>query len=396
MPFSLSNDTRESLRPLTSGFARSLSCHLYSLACLISSAGYAAEPGQVEIRWWGHAMVSVETSSGMTIVFDPYGPHLDAYKNPDVSADLVVVSHNHSDHNGIDQIDGNPVVLKGVEEGVFQTIDLVFAPSENGAPPQQIRFSEDSAKSPPENTVRIQSIDSYHDPEKGGLKGHNAMFLMEVGDLRILHMGDIGQERLTQQQIDRAGRVDLLMIPVGGHNTVDAGQASAILDQLRPRQVLPMHFWVEGIRLPLDPLERFWDRLADHAELNIIAENRFTLEPLDERGGRRTQVVVLKPPLRERPADQSGIVLPTELLADYVGEYTLGSQFVISVTLEGDRLFAQPTGQAKVRLFAESESTFFLTVAEARFSFERDEAGEVTNLTLHQGERVTTAPRRRE
>lgn len=93
------------------------------------------------------------------------------------------------------------------------------------------------------------------------------------------------------------------------------------------------------------------------------------------------------------PAERNALTLAPAVLEKYVGQYQVAPSFVITVTSEGGKLMAQPTGQAKVELFAESETEFFLKVVDAQVTFVKDAQGQVTRLILHQGGRDTPAPK---
>jgi len=157
------------------------------------------------ITWYGHACFALEAECG-SIVFDPYAPgKVPGWELPALRADAVVCSHGHADHNWA--------------EGVALT-GKAF-------------------------TGRITQIPSFHDDRRGALRGENLITLTEVEGLRVVHMGDIGCP-LTKEQIEKLGRVDVLMIPVGGHYTVDAAQAREIAEALGAAIVIPMHFRGDG------------------------------------------------------------------------------------------------------------------------------------------------------
>lgn len=157
------------------------------------------------ITWCGHACFLLESSCG-SVVFDPYAPgKVPGWKLPALTADKVVCSHGHADHNWA--------------EGVKLT-GRTF-------------------------TGKLTQIPSFHDDRRGALRGENLITLVEAEDLRVVHMGDIGCA-LTAEQIDALGRVDVLMIPVGGHYTVDAAQAREIAKALGAAIVIPMHYRGRG------------------------------------------------------------------------------------------------------------------------------------------------------
>ena len=216
---------------------------------------WAAEP--VKATWWGHSMFAIESASGLKIVCDPYGLHLGAYDDPNLRGDLVLVSHNHSDHANVDLVKGDPIVLRGLKYGVVQPIRAMFDRPENTLKPRLSFIDSGTKHALPKHAIGIQTIASYHDKQQGKIKGNNAMFLAEVEGLRFLHTGDIGQSKLSQVQIEQSGRVDALIIPVGGNSTVNAEEAIAITRQLNPRYVFPVHYAVRGLRLRLMSKHKF-------------------------------------------------------------------------------------------------------------------------------------------
>ena len=162
------------------------------------------------ITWYGHACFGLESSCG-SVVFDPYAPgKVPGCSLPALRADKVVCSHGHADH---DYAEG--VALTG---GAF--------------------------------TGTILQIPSFHDDRNGTLRGENTITLVEAEGIRAVHMGDIGCA-LTAEQIAALGRVDVLMIPVGGHYTVDANGAWEIARSLSAALVIPMHYRGRGFGFPV-------------------------------------------------------------------------------------------------------------------------------------------------
>ncbi|MCG8607504.1 MBL fold metallo-hydrolase [bacterium] len=249
----------------------------------------------VTIRWWGHAMVSIESIRGLTVVIDPYGLHLEAYDDPQVRGDLVLASHNHSDHVNVDLVKGDPIVLKGLNAGEVEPINAVLDLPENASKPRLTPISPKSKNVFSKHAVRIEAIAAYHDKQQGKRKGNNAMFLVEVDGLRVLHTGDIGQAELIPGQIERAAGVDVLIIPVGGKNTVNAQEALVIIHQLNPKYVIPIHYGVEGLRLKLDTLDMFLEILPHTFERVLVHGNAFAISQEKEPIDTNTKVIILEP-----------------------------------------------------------------------------------------------------
>ena len=190
------------------------------------------------ITWCGHACFLLESSCG-SVVFDPYAPgKVPGWELPALTADKVVCSHGHADHNWA--------------EGVALT----------GRP----------------FTGELVQIPSFHDDRRGLLRGKNTITLVEAEGLRAVHMGDIGCA-LTAKQIAALGRVDLLMIPVGGHYTVDARGAWEIVQALGPSVVIPMHFRGSGFGYDvIGPLEPFLQLAGNVKEIDGM---RYTVDLAD-------------------------------------------------------------------------------------------------------------------
>ena len=189
----------------------------------------------MKLTWYGHSCFLLESGEG-SIVFDPYAPgSVPGWELPKLRADAVICSHGHRDH--------------GWREGVTLS----------GG-----RF-----------TGKIEQFASFHDDRRGALRGENTITLVEADGVRAVHMGDIGCA-LTAEQIAALGRVDVLMIPVGGHYTVDAAQAWEIVKALGPSIVIPMHYRGRGFGFDvIGPVEPFLKLAGNVKE---IAGMRYTVD----------------------------------------------------------------------------------------------------------------------
>jgi len=174
---------------------------------------------QVKISWHGQACFHITTSKGTEIITDPV--NMKDYKVPSgVNADIVTVSHEHFDHNQVKFVKGEPVVLRGLtkDEKDFNEIN------------QEIK------------DVKIYTVPSYHDDEKGAKRGLNSIFVFEFDGLRVAHLGDLGHV-LSKEQIEKIGPIDILMIPVGGKYTIFGTDADKVISQLNPsKYIFPMHY----------------------------------------------------------------------------------------------------------------------------------------------------------
>ena len=179
------------------------------------------------IQWIGHSCFKIQTKNNgneVTIVTDPYD-EATGLKMPKIQADIVTVSHNHHDHNNIDAIKGDPFIIS--TPGEYETKEILF-----------------------------YGIPSYHDDKKGAERGNNTIYKLVSEEVHIAHLGDLGQV-LTDEQIERIGSVDVLMIPIGGNYTIDYKKAIEIISQLEPRIVIPMHYKYNGLKEDISTADEF-------------------------------------------------------------------------------------------------------------------------------------------
>lgn len=166
---------------------------------------------------------------GVTLVTDPFSKDL-GLKVPNFEADIVTVSHQHEDHNNAGALRGTPFV-----------IDMPGEYDVKG--------------------VMIQGVKTFHDNKAGAERGGNIVYRIEIDDLTIVHLGDLGHV-LTDEQLEQLDGVDILMIPVGGKYTIDAKTAVEVIGQLEPRIVIPMHYKLAGSKSDLEPVEKFVKELG--------------------------------------------------------------------------------------------------------------------------------------
>lgn len=186
----------------------------------------------MQITYLGHATFLIN-ADGTKVLIDPYDDKV-GYPIPSVEVDAVLVSHEHGDHTNVAMAKGKPQVVRGLSDGNWRTIARQ-----------------------PVGKVTVSGVATYHDDTQGSQRGRNTVFVLEAEGLRIVHLGDLGH-LLDQAQVKSIGHPDVVMIPVGGHYTIDAAQAKQVLDQLQPRVVIPMHYKTEvNAGWPIGPLENF-------------------------------------------------------------------------------------------------------------------------------------------
>ena len=180
----------------------------------------------VEISWLGHACFRLRGRE-VTVLTDPFSSDGWAYPPLNASADVVTVSHDHPHHSSLEGVAGSPRVLRG--PGEYEI---------GGAMVWGVRTHRKDGSDPP--------------------RGRNVAFMVQIEGLTICHLGDIGAP-LTADQLTQLQGSDVLLVPVGGHCTVGAAEAAALVAQVEPRIVVPMHFATPETQghLELDSAERF-------------------------------------------------------------------------------------------------------------------------------------------
>lgn len=212
------------------------------------------------LTWFGQACFLLQTRAGARVVMDPI-PGAIGYTPPtDLKADVVTVSHEHADHNNVALVagtgkEGSPKVLRGLSEDKKDWVKHK----------QKVK------------DVQIRSVGVYHDGEQGKQRGLNSVFVFETGGLKIAHLGDLGH-LLTDVQLKEIGPVDVVLIPVGGVFTIDAAQATRVVEQLKPRTiVVPMHYKTDALVIKeLAPVDAF---LQGKAQVRRETGNVLALAP---------------------------------------------------------------------------------------------------------------------
>lgn len=177
----------------------------------------------MDISWLGHSCFRIKGKHA-TVIIDPYSPEL-GYSLGKPAARIVTVSHQHPGHSYTQGIGGEPRVIRGPGE------------YEIGG-------------------VLIIGLATFHDAERGKNRGKNTVYLMEVDDISVCHLGDLGHV-LTSEQVEEMGGVDVLLLPVGGVSTIDASMAAEVVRQLEPKVIVPMHYKTPALSWALDPVDKF-------------------------------------------------------------------------------------------------------------------------------------------
>lgn len=187
----------------------------------------------MKITWHGQSCFKIVTKDA-TIVTDPFGKEI-GLKPLRCEASIVTVSHNHHDHNNVSSLRGTPFVVDSPGEYELKK-------------------------------TAIQGINSFHDEKEGKERGTNTIFIIETEGLTVCHLGDLGQKELSSDQLDKIGDVDILMIPVGGVYTINSERAVAVINQIEPRIVIPMHYKIPKLNIKLKGIDDFLKEIAIKAE----------------------------------------------------------------------------------------------------------------------------------
>jgi L-ascorbate metabolism protein UlaG (beta-lactamase superfamily) len=216
----------------------------------------------MKITWMGHACFAITGADGTVILTDPYEPGgfggALGYGPITVRPDIVTVSHEHEDHAYVQGLQGDPVVIR---EGTTS-----------------------KAKG-----IRFDLHKTFHDTSQGAERGSNTIICFTVDGVRICHLGDLGHQ-LDSAAATAIGNVDIVFVPVGGFFTIDADAATRVVDTLKPRVAVPMHYKTDKCSFPISTVEPFLKGKAN------VERTRSTEFEVDEDSlPPTTKIVVLEP-----------------------------------------------------------------------------------------------------
>lgn len=187
----------------------------------------------IDISWLGHSCFNVK-GKGVALLTDPYDESI-GYSLGNPKANIVTSSHPHPGHGFTAGVSGEPKVIRGPGE---YEVSGVF----------------------------ITGIPTFHDGEQGGGRGKNTVYVVEIEDVKLCHLGDLGHS-LSTAQVEEIAEIDILMVPVGGVSTIDAGVAADMVRLLQPGIVIPMHYQTEVLHFELDSVDRFLKEMGIKAGL---------------------------------------------------------------------------------------------------------------------------------
>jgi L-ascorbate metabolism protein UlaG (beta-lactamase superfamily) len=218
------------------------------------------------VTWLGHSCFLLEGKDGISLLIDPFHEDEVGYGLPPVRADIVLISHDHLDHNN--------ALAAGRDAKVISS-------------PGKYNCRE----------VDILGIESCHDAEDGLLRGANTIFCFALDGIRVCHLGDLGRA-LNRDHVKAIGAVDLLFLPVGGRYTIDAAGANEVMEQLNPTVAVPMHYKTRALSFDLDPVDGFLRGKGQAERQDKLVLNKGELSR-EGRPGQEVRVVLLNCPRAE-------------------------------------------------------------------------------------------------
>ena len=208
----------------------------------------------MDVTWLGQSCFRLRGRSA-AVVTDPFPPALGPKLRLD--ANLVTVSHGHENHSHVQSV-RDAYVIEG--PGEYEVAG-----------------------------VTVRGLPTFHDPRQGAEYGPNTVYVIELDDVRVCHLGDLGHA-LDDRALEAIGNVDVLLVPVGGGCALDGARAAEVVRQVEPRYVVPMHFGHPAIRTELAPVERF---LKEMGVAETEPQSRLAVQA--SSGEAETKVVVLEP-----------------------------------------------------------------------------------------------------
>ena len=161
----------------------------------------------------------------VSLLIDPFSKEI-GLRPPKIKDQVVLITHEHYDHNNLDEADKDVMVIRN--SGEYES-----------------------------KGIFVQGISSFHDKVQGTERGPNTIYVIKWEDMTICHLGDLGQEKLEDHQVDLIGAVDILIVPVGGKYTINYKEAMGVVGQIEPKIIIPMHYKVPGLNIDIEPADKF-------------------------------------------------------------------------------------------------------------------------------------------
>lgn len=197
------------------------------------------------ITYYGLSCFKIQ-SGDTTLAIDPFDKE-SGLTPPRFQTDVALITHDHPNHNNFDSLaaKGDSNVFKISGPGEYET-----------------------------HGISVRGISSFHDSKNGSKKGKNTIYIITWEDLRLVHLGDYGEETLRDDVHEAIGTPDILFIPVGGEDTIDAETATKLINQIEPRIIVPMHYKIPGLKNKTDGVEVFMKEMGEKS----TPEERLTIK----------------------------------------------------------------------------------------------------------------------
>jgi len=189
----------------------------------------------MNINWYGQSCFYIlstpQKDSRVSILIDPFDESIGLKLPRKLEADIVLVTHNHSDHNNVKRVSNSPFIIDGPGEYEIKG-------------------------------VYIEGISAYHDDSQGKERGMITIYTIKTEGIKICHLGDLGQKELTATQLEKISEVDILMIPIGGVFTIGSKEAIKVMTQIEPKITIPMHYKLPNLKIKLAAVDEFLKSLG--------------------------------------------------------------------------------------------------------------------------------------
>ncbi|MFO8132655.1 MAG: MBL fold metallo-hydrolase [Thermoplasmatota archaeon] len=200
----------------------------------------------INVRWHGHSCF--ELTDDVTLVTDPHDGSSIGIQPPGVRADVVLVSHDHYDHNKVKAVKKDDTTV--VRDGETTVHD-----------------------------IQIAAYPGHHDREDGAKRGDISIFRFVMDGITFCHLGDLGHA-IDDELAEQIGDIDVLFVPVGGVFTIGGEEALEVCNTINPSVVIPMHYKVGGLSLPIERIDTFLDAARPRYAIRHVA-NEIEVEKSD-------------------------------------------------------------------------------------------------------------------
>lgn len=212
----------------------------------------------MKIKWYGQSCFMITSEDGVKVLTDPFNAAL-GYKVPEFNADIVSISHAHKDHSNTKAVKDNFILID--KSGVFTEMGM-----------------------------EIKGVETFHDKVSGAKRGKNIIYNFKIDGINVCHCGDLGHI-LNSSQIDQIGKVDVMLIPVGGLFTINPIDAVKVVEQLNPKIIIPMHYRTKALGLKGHVFQKV-DSFISASRLNAKEYDELSISKEDIKD--RSEIAVLR------------------------------------------------------------------------------------------------------